>query len=272
MRKSAFGVAFVVLVGFAATACATTSGYLGPKPFDGPLGDVVAGNLALTCPGGYFIGPPINHCLRNLGGDFGRYGSYPIYRDGSDGSQLSETDKLSIFCGLGASGLASLLDAGLKKIIGAGLLSAASCEVAGTLLSRREESRNKPTVPGGPPPQQKQGVRWSSDGFPVAVGTRPNAEQASSVQPVIEKRSGEFTLSNSTRFKMDVYDGDTSDQANFKFRLAPGEKRGVDAPEDRYRGLALVPNIHGNISTEEFKVSPTDAGWIFVEPNVMKGR
>lgn len=119
------------------------------------------------------------------------------------------------------------------------------------------------------PPSPGQGVRIASDGTPVAVGTRPNAE---SVRPVIEKRSGEFTLSNSTRFKMDVYDGETGKEENFQFRLAPGEKRGVDAPEDRYRGLALVPNIHGNISTEEFGVSPTDAGWIFIEPSVMKGR
>lgn len=120
-----------------------------------------------------------------------------------------------------------------------------------------------------PPPSPGQGVRIASDGTHVAVGTRPNAEL---VRPIIEKRSeGEFTLSNSTRFKMDVYDGETK-EGNFLFRLSPGEKRGVDAPEDRYRGLALVPNIHGNISTEEFSVSPTDAGWIFIEPNVMKGR
>ena len=117
------------------------------------------------------------------------------------------------------------------------------------------------------PPSPGQSVRVASDGTPVAVGARP-----SGVRPVIEKRSGEFTLSNSTRFKMDVYDGETGKEENFQFRLSPGEKRGVDVPGDRYRGLALVPNIYGSISNEEFKISPTDAGWVFVEPDVMKGR
>lgn len=132
----------------------------------------------------------------------------------------------------------------------------------------RGQSKNQNQSDNGvivTPPSPGQGVRIASDGTPVAVGARPG------VRPVVEKSFGEFTLSNSTRFKMDVYDGETK-EGNLLFRLSPGEKRGVDAPEDRYRGLALVPNIHGNISTEEFGVSPTDAGWVFVEPDVMKGR
>src|SRR3989338_8354799 len=84
MRRMFF-VVVVVLVGFAATGCAT-------------------------------------------GGNLGRYSSYPMYRGGMGGPQLSQADKLSVFCGLGASAVAMLLDASVKKIIGAGLLSAAACE------------------------------------------------------------------------------------------------------------------------------------------------
>ena len=131
---------FVLLAAIVVTGCAT-GGYLGRNPYPGPLGQVMAGNLALTCPGDYFVGPPINRCLRSLGGDMGRYSNYPMYRGGMGGYQLSPTDKLSIFCGLGGSGLTALLNASFKKIIGAGLLSAASCEVAGALLNRKGNNK-----------------------------------------------------------------------------------------------------------------------------------
>ncbi len=155
------------------------------------------------------------------------------------------------------------------------VIGAASGAIVGLLTHRgnNNQQRDNGTIVT-PPSEPQQNIRWASDGTPVAVGTRPGYQpnQEVPVRPVVEKRTGEFNLSNSTRFKMDVYDGETGKEENFQFRLAPGEKRGVDAPEDRYRGLALVPNIHGNISTEEFGVSPTDAGWIFIEPDVMKGR
>ncbi len=153
------------------------------------------------------------------------------------------------------------------------MIGAAGGAILGLLTHRGNCNNNQHdsnNVVVTPPYQNREDVRVGPDGIPVAIGTRPYAMQEAPVRPVIEKRSGEFTLSNSTRFKMDVYDGETGKEGNFKFRLAPGEKRGVDAPGDRYRGLALVPNIHGNISTEEFGVSPTDAGWIFIEPDVMR--
>lgn len=150
----------VVLVGFAATGCAT-GGYLGPKPYGGLLGDVMAGNLGMTCPGDYFVGPPLNRCLRDIGGNFGQYSNYPMYRGGMGGPQLSQADKVAVFCGLGASGVAMLLDATVKKIIGAGLLSAAACEVAAIASNRGNQ-------------KQGQGnARWGADGVPVALPDRP---------------------------------------------------------------------------------------------------
>ena len=168
--KRTFFVVLVVLVGFAATGCAT-GGYLGPRPYGGPLGDVMAGNLALTCPGDYFVGPPVNRCLRDVGGNMGQYSNYSMYRGGSGGPQLSQADKLSVFCGLGASGVAMLLDAGLKKILGAGLLSAAACEVAASVSNRGQGGQQIQT--GGQPPvgQQPQSGLW---GPGAPFGGRPS--------------------------------------------------------------------------------------------------
>src|SRR3989344_7255901 len=134
MTKRLVSVLFVVFVGFAAVGC-TGGRYLGPKPVPGPLGDVVAGNLGLTCPGDIFVGPPVNRCLRDIGGNAGRYSSSPMYEGGISGRQLSSTDKLAIFCGLGGSGVAMVLKVGLERVLGAGLISATACEVAGNLLN-----------------------------------------------------------------------------------------------------------------------------------------
>src|SRR3989344_1313290 len=84
MTKRFTAALFVVLVGFMATGCAS-GGYLGNNPYPGPLGQVMAGNLAMTCPGDYFVGPPINRCLRSLGGHIGRYSSHPTYAGGMGG-------------------------------------------------------------------------------------------------------------------------------------------------------------------------------------------
>lgn len=199
-------------------------------------------------------------------------GFYPMYdrnRQPLSGRQRIER----------GAGIVAAAD-GVRRIINnprgaAGWIEAA---VGGVLMndsryrSQPKNQRDNGTTIVTPPPSGGQPKVYWSHGAPVAVGTRPYADMQAPVRPVIEKRSGEFTISNSTRFKMDVYDGDTSKEENFQFRMAPGEKHDVDAPGDRYRGLALVPNVNGSISTEEFKVSPTDAGWIFIEPDVMKGR
>ncbi len=168
---------FVVLAGLAATGCATGGGgYIGAKPYPGPLGEVVAGNLGLTCPGDVFVGAPVNRCLRDIGGSASRYASSPMYRGGVGGPQLSQVDKLAIFCGLGGSGVAMVMNAGLKRIVGAGLISAASCEVAGAIMARKGSNNNQQQRDNGTivvPPSPGQGVRIASDGTPVAVGTRP---------------------------------------------------------------------------------------------------
>ena len=99
--RSKLAVVVIIIAGFADTGCAT-GGYLGSKPYRGPLGDVVAGNLALTCPGDYFIGPPVNRCLRHLTSIGPQFLGYPIFAGGPTERSLSRTEKIAVLGGVGA--------------------------------------------------------------------------------------------------------------------------------------------------------------------------
>lgn len=259
MRKSFVASLFVVLASFATTGCAT-GGYLGPNPYPGPLGQVMAGNLALTCPGDYFVGPPINRCLRSMGGDIGRYSSYPMYRGGMSGPQLSQADKLAIFCGLGGSGVAMLMNAGLSRVIGAGLISAASCEVAGAVMSRRVNNQRDNGVIVTPQPQQP--VYWSH-GAPVAVGMRPNRQGG----PVSTSPSmaGDWRVSNRTSKRAELWDGE-----QFIARIEPWQSVQVDAPQNGYKAILLIPNRSGGLGQETAQLRSADNfnGWDILAPAV----
>ena len=191
---------FVFLVASATIGCAS-GGYIGPKPFPGPLGDVVAGNLGLTCPGDVFVGPPVNRCLRDIGGNAGRYSGSPMYQGGIDGHQLSSADKLAIFCGLGGSGIAMVLKAGLERVLGAGLISASACEVAGTLLNRR--GRGDGDVIVTPPSSNRGSVRQGASTM-GGGGNSPFWGFGAPARPnCIEQ--GMFTLDNQSAGPLRVY-------------------------------------------------------------------
>lgn len=123
---------------------------------------------------------------------------------------MSEKEKLAVLCGLGGSGVAMLLDAGLKRIIGAGLVSAATCGVVSALANRR--GGNKDVVVTPPLPNQR-GVRWGSDGIPVAVGTRPSGSTSGGFWSVGSTSGGRlncmeqgmFTLENQSAGPLRVY-------------------------------------------------------------------
>ncbi len=201
MTKKFSLAVFVFVVVFATVGC-TGGRYLGPKPFPGPLGDVVAGNLGLTCVGDVFIGPPINKCLGDVGRNASRYSGYPMYEGGINGRQLSSTDKMAIFCGLGGSGTAMVLKAGLERIIGAGLISAAACEVAGTLLNNRK-GRNGDIVVT-PPPSGRGSVRQGGSGTSKSGGTAPFWGFGPSARPNCMEE-GMFTLDNQSAGPLRVY-------------------------------------------------------------------
>ncbi|MBI2674474.1 MAG: hypothetical protein HYX22_01930 [Candidatus Yanofskybacteria bacterium] len=128
---------FVLVVAFAATGCATTGGgYVGSKPYPGPLGDVMAGNLGLTCPGDVFVGPPINRCLRHIGGGVGRYTNYPMYWGSSSGLRLSDADKVALLCGVGTGATATLSGASIQTVLASGVLGYVACRAIGMVAGR----------------------------------------------------------------------------------------------------------------------------------------
>ena len=137
----------VVLVAFAATGCAT-GGYLGPKPYGGPLGEVVAGNLALTCPGDYFVGPPVNGCLRHLTNIGPRFAGYPMYVGSRSGRQLSRTEKIAIVGGIGA-----VVGAAISGDWRGAVIGGAAGAIATAAVTRGDRN-----------------VRIADDGTPIAVG------------------------------------------------------------------------------------------------------
>lgn len=263
MAKRLVFALVLVFTGVAASGCATGNGYLGVNPYPGPLGQVVAGNLALTCPGDYFIGSPINRCLRNVGGDFGRYSGYSMYRGGMGGQQLSQADKVSILCGLGGSGAAMLLNASLNKVVGSGLLSAASCGVAGAVLNRGGLNRGGK----GSKKQSRQGigqsVRYAPDGTPIAVGTRPADGQIS--DPPSSGKGEEWRITNRTSKIAELWDGD-----KFVSRIRAGQSMMAKAPKEGYKAILIIPNSSGGFDQEPAQIRSNDNfnGWDIIAPAV----
>ena len=107
-----------------------------------------------------------------------------------------------------------------------------------------------------------------------AIGAQMEQEQPNVRQqeqplagPAANGGKGEFTLSNSTRFPLEVYDGE-----KYIGRMTPRENWHIAAPEDRYHAFALIPNSNGSLSKDETDLQPTDNGWTFTEPAVARGR
>jgi hypothetical protein len=95
-------------------------------------------------------------------------------------------------------------------------------------------------------------------------------EQSPVIRPVPESRvqkvtEGGFCVVNSTKFWVELYDGD-----KFLGRLAAGQTLEVPAPEKGYRGLALIPNTTGGIGKGKVVIVATDNGWEFVPPKFDK--
>jgi len=243
MTKNLSLAVFVLVVASATVGCAS-GGYIGPKPFPGPLGDVVAGNLGLTCPGDVFVGPPVNRCLRDIGGNAGRYSSSPMYEGGISGRQLSSTDKLAIFCGLGGSGVAMVLKVGLERVLGAGLISATACEVAGTLLNNRR-GRNRDVIVT-PSPSGRGSMR---QGVPTGGGTAPFWGFGPSARPNCMEE-GMFTLDNQSAGPLRVF----KDGQPFEV-LKPKEQ--LCAPLDgNYTGEIMAMVVSRDGTTGRVGVAP----------------
>lgn len=74
-------------------------------------------------------------------------------------------------------------------------------------------------------------------------------------------RGALWTLKNSTRFYVEVYDGE-----KYLGRLGAGRQWRVPAPNEFYQGFALIPNNGGSLTEGIPCRQGTDGGWNFEEP------
>ncbi|MDO8591367.1 MAG: hypothetical protein Q7R60_00375 [bacterium] len=81
-------------------------------------------------------------------------------------------------------------------------------------------------------------------------------------------QGGEFELSNSTRYSVDVYRRDQKGREKYLGRLASGDASIVEAPKpgETYHGYVLIPNNAGGLSSDRIFPAPTTDGWEFREP------
>lgn len=248
--RNRLAVVLVVLVGFAATGCAT-GGYLGPRPYGGPLGEVVSGNLAMTCPGDYFVGPPVNKCLRQMTGISPRFAGYPMHVGGSGGRELSRAEKIAIVGG-GAAVVGGLITRDWK-----GAVIGGTAGVITTALLTRGRDKDQPVVV-----REGQQVRIGADGVPVAVG-QPVVQQGA-YRPVSSPspEEGGWTIKNRSGFRVELWR-----EERFEALLQPGQTTRVINP-DGMTAVMLIPNPGGVIDKVHAQVLPNHdfTGWDLVVP------
>ncbi|MDO8591850.1 MAG: hypothetical protein Q7R60_02950, partial [bacterium] len=79
---------------------------------------------------------------------------------------------------------------------------------------------------------------------------------------------GDFELSNSTRYSVDVYLRGQKGKEKHLGRLSSGDAWAVEAPKpgEAYHGYALIPNQGGGLSSDHLYPVPAQNGWVFTEP------
>ena len=114
-----------------------------------------------------------------------------------------------------------------------------------------------------PPSSSGQGVRIASDGTPVAVGTRPNRQSPVSISP--STAVGEWRVSNRTSKRAELWDGE-----QFIARIEPWQSVQVDAPQNGYKAVLIVPNRSGGLDQETAQMRSAENfnGWDIVAPAV----
>lgn len=160
---------------------------------------------------------------------------------------------------LGAGG-GALIGAVIGGRRGAAIGAVSGAATGGVLASRNNHDN---CIVVGPTAQQ-------GGGTPVSY-----QEQAPTpIQPIAGPATsgsgeGEFELSNSSRFRLEVYyDG------KYLGRLGPDASLQVSYPEKskKYTAHMLVPNEEGGTSSRPAKIVPGDAGLTFAEPEAVRGR
>jgi hypothetical protein len=104
-------------------------------------------------------------------------------------------------------------------------------------------------------------------GGAVVASYRGHNQPLAGPSNVRNGNNGEFVLTNTTRFSIEVYFG--KGKGKHIGRLASGTSLNVKGPKpgERYSGFALIPNTNGGLSSDEVPIQPTQNGWVFVEPD-----
>lgn len=91
--------------------------------------------------------------------------------------------------------------------------------------------------------------------------------------PSVGGGNGEFELSNSTRFSVEVYHRNEKGKEKYVGRLGSGDAWAVKAPKpsEAYHGFALIPNQNGGLTSDRLVPMPSGNGWVFVEPDFGRG-
>ena len=130
--------------------------------------------------------------------------------------------------------------------------------IVGLFTRRGKNNNQRNDVIVTPPPQDQQGMYVGPDGIPVAVGTRPNGSTSPSTR-------GGWRVSNKTFMRADLWDGE-----QLIARIEPGQSVQVDAPENGYKAVLLIPNRSGGLDQETAQIrnSANFNGWDIVAPAV----
>lgn len=174
----------------------------------------------------------------------------------------------------------------------AGILGAASGSIAGSIFDStrigvgiggavalgsvlvdvargRNRGHQQAVVPAGISPRGYPMAIPDDQGVPP-MPPRQASDQGALAGPQTYGGGGRiFTLTNSTRFAVEVYDG--SEPLDYLFRLSASESRRVEAPKNGYVGWAVIPNVRGSLSSDIADIQPTSDGWVFIEPAFTAG-
>lgn len=113
-----------------------------------------------------------------------------------------------------------------------------------------------------PPSQGQQGVYVGPDGVPVAVGNRPNRQGPVSNPPSV---AGDWRVQNRTSKRAELWDGE-----QFIARIEPWQSVQVDAPQNGYKAVLLIPNRSGGLDQETAQMRSAENfnGWDIVAPAI----
>lgn len=158
---------------------------------------------------------------------------------------------------LGAGG-GALLGAAISGRRGAAIGAVGGAIVGGVIASRNKPPANCADVAG--PQIQQQMASPTSYQEQSTQMTRPVAGPAA-----YTSGEGEFELSNSTRFRIEVYYDE-----KYLGRLNPGSSLRGDYPDNgkKYEAHMLVPNEEGGVSSRPAKIVPGDNGLTFADPTL----